>query len=68
MLEKVWVHPLVVARSREVKRMNRGKTDALDVRLIAELCKGFISSCLQFWIISLSRLVPIVKIELCDRL
>ena len=37
----VLVHPLVVARSREVKRLNRGKTDAFDARLIAELaCRG----------------------------
>jgi hypothetical protein len=37
----VLVHPLVVARSREVDRLNRGKTDRLDAFLIAKLaCRG----------------------------
>jgi transposase len=37
----VLVHPLVVARSREVDRLNRGKTDRLDASLIAKLaCRG----------------------------
>ena len=37
----VLVHPLVVARSREVERLNRGKTDRLDASLIAKLaCRG----------------------------
>ena len=33
----VLVHPLSVARSREVNRLNRGKTDPIDAGLIAEL-------------------------------
>ena len=33
----VLIHPLVVARSREVHRLNKGKTDSLDARLIGEL-------------------------------
>lgn len=37
----VLVHPLVVARSREVDRLNRGKTDPMDASLIAKLaCRG----------------------------
>ena len=37
----VLVHPLAVARSREVDRLNRGKTDRLDASLIAKLaCRG----------------------------
>ena len=37
----VLVHPLVVARSREVNRLNKGKTDPLDAFLIARLvCRG----------------------------
>lgn len=37
----VLVHPLVVARSREVNRLNKGKTDPLDAFLIAKLvCRG----------------------------
>ena len=37
----VLVHPLVVARSREVNRLNRGKTDPMDASLIAKLaCRG----------------------------
>jgi len=40
----VLVHPLVVARSREVKQLNRGKTDAFDACLIAELaCRGSVT-------------------------
>jgi hypothetical protein len=40
----VLVHPLVVARSREVKQPNRGKTDTFDARLIAELaCWGAVT-------------------------
>jgi transposase len=33
----VLIHPLVVARSREVQRLSRGKTDSLEARLIGEL-------------------------------
>ena len=33
----VLIHPLVAARSREVHRLNKGKTDSLDARLIGEL-------------------------------
>ncbi|MDP3286019.1 MAG: transposase, partial [Desulfobacterales bacterium] len=33
----VLIHPLVVARSREVHRLSRGKTDSLDARLIGDL-------------------------------
>jgi transposase len=33
----VLIHPLVVARSREVNRLNRSKTDPMDARLIGEL-------------------------------
>jgi transposase len=37
----VLIHPLVVARSREVERLNKGKTDPLDASLIAKLaCRG----------------------------
>lgn len=36
-LSYVLIHPLVVARSREVQRLSRGKTDSLDARLIGEL-------------------------------
>jgi transposase len=37
----VLIHPLAVARSREVVRLNRGKTDPMDARLIGELaCRG----------------------------
>ena len=37
----VLMHPLAVARSREVVRLNRGKTDPMDARLIGELaCRG----------------------------
>lgn len=37
----VLMHPLAVARSREVVRLNRGKTDPMDARLIGELaCQG----------------------------
>lgn len=32
----VLIHPLVVARSREVHRLSKGKTDSLDARLIGE--------------------------------
>lgn len=40
----VLIHPLVVARSREVNRLNKGKTDSLDARLIGELaCDGSIT-------------------------
>jgi transposase len=40
----VLIHPLVVARSREVNRLNKGKTDPLDARLIGELaCDGSIT-------------------------
>lgn len=39
----VLIHPLVVARSREVHRLSRGKTDSLDARLIGDLaCDGSI--------------------------
>ena len=38
------IHPLVVARGREVYRLNKGKTDSLDARLIGELaCNGSIT-------------------------
>jgi len=41
----VLIHPLVVARSREVQRLSKGKTDALDARLIGELaCDQSITS------------------------
>lgn len=33
----VLIHPLVVARSREVHRLSKGKTDSLDARLIGDL-------------------------------
>ena len=33
----VLIHPLVVARSREVHHLNKSKTDSLDARLIGEL-------------------------------
>jgi transposase len=33
----VLIHPLAVARSREVVRLNRGKTDPMDAHLIGEL-------------------------------
>jgi hypothetical protein len=37
----VLIHPLAVARSREVVRLNRSKTDPMDARLIGELaCRG----------------------------
>jgi transposase len=37
----VLIHPLVVARSREVERLNKGKTDPFDASLIARLaCRG----------------------------
>jgi len=40
----VLIHPLVVARSREVNRLNKGKTDPMDARLIGELaCDGSIT-------------------------
>jgi transposase len=40
----VLIHPLVVARSREVHRLNKGKTDSLDAQLIGELaCNGSIT-------------------------
>ena len=40
----VLIHPLVVARSREVNRLNKGKTDPMDARLIGELaCDGLIT-------------------------
>lgn len=40
----VLIHPLVVARSREVARLNRGKTDHMDARLIGELaCRGIVT-------------------------
>lgn len=40
----VLIHPLVVARSREVHRLSKGKTDSLDARLIGELaCDGSIT-------------------------
>ena len=40
----VLIHPLVVARGREVRRLNKGKTDSLDARLIGELaCNGSIT-------------------------
>jgi hypothetical protein len=38
------IHPLVVARSREVNRLNKGKTDPMDARLMGELaCDGLIT-------------------------
>ena len=40
----VLIHPLVVARSREVNRLSKGKTDSLDARLIGELaCDGSVT-------------------------
>jgi len=33
----VLIHPLVVARSREVSRLNKGKMDPIDARLTGEL-------------------------------
>lgn len=40
----VLIHPLAVARSREVVRLNRSKTDPMDARLIGELaCRGIIT-------------------------
>lgn len=40
----VLIHPLVVARGREVRCLNKGKTDSLDARLIGELaCNGSIT-------------------------
>jgi len=37
----VLIHPLVVARSREVNRLNKGKTDPMDASLIGKLaCRG----------------------------
>lgn len=35
--QDVLIHPLSVARSREVSRLNRGKTDPMDARVIGEL-------------------------------
>lgn len=40
----VLIHPLAVARSREIRRLNKGKTDPLDAGLVGELaCNGSIT-------------------------
>lgn len=61
--QDVLIHPLSVARSREVSRLNRGKTDPMDARVIGELAlrgiapppksSRIIGQRFDFWLVNL---------------